>query len=144
VLEAIWSAWSPEGRKRSKAKAKIEAQLGALAKKHSLKAIESAAIAFARDAKPEFHPALDRWLKDGKFENWEAETQPLPQDLTPDEWARAMRHWVDTSDWLAGHVSPAPDQPGCTAPETMLRHAAKLRPELADQINRNLLKDQAA
>jgi pyocin large subunit-like protein len=67
TLENIWQAWSPEGRKRSKAKAKIEVQLTALAKHHPLQAIERAAIAFARDAKPEFHPALDRWLKDGKF-----------------------------------------------------------------------------
>ncbi len=144
VLENIWQAWSPEGRKRSKAKAKIEVQLTALAKHHPLQAIERAAIAFARDAKPEFHPALDRWLKDGKFENWQEAAPTVQTDLTNDEWANAMRHWVGTDEWLAGHVCPAPDQSGCTAPEAMLRHAARLRPELAENINRNIEQRKVA
>jgi hypothetical protein len=55
-----------------------------------------------------------------------------------------MRHWVGTDEWLAGHVCPAPDQPGCTAPEAMLRHAARLRPELAENINRNIEQRKVA
>lgn len=144
VLESIWRAWSPEGRKRSKAKTKIAAQLTALAKKHSLKAIESAALAFAADAKPEFHPALDRWLKDGKFENWQAGSDAPSQDLTHDEWARAMRHWTDTLEWLADYASPAPDQPGCKAPANMLRHAAKLVPDRAERILANIEQRKVA
>lgn len=129
ALEEIWSAWSPEGRKRSKAKGKIAEQLRALAKRHDLQAIKAAAIAFAADQKPEFHPALDRWLKDGRFENWQAGQSAPPAEMTTEDWQRAMRHWVDTGEWLADHVSPPPSDPACTAPANMIRHALKLRPE---------------
>lgn len=129
TLDAIWSAWSPEGRKRSKAKAKIAEQLRALAKRHDLEAIKAAAVAFAADQKPEFHPGLDRWLKDGRFENWQAKASEPPAEMTTEGWQRAMRHWVDTGEWLADDVSPPPSDPGCTAPPNMIRHALKLRPE---------------
>lgn len=91
----------------------------------------------------QYAPAVVSWIADGVWRNWVPQVEPQ-QPLTEAEWATAMRHWVDTLEWLAGYMSPAPDEPGCLAPEKMLRHAAKLRPELADNINRNLLKDKAA
>lgn len=90
-------------------------------------------------------PDMHRWLSQERWQDVSpAETQAPQTELTHDEWIRAMRHWVDTTEWLAGHICPAPDQSGCTAPEAMLRHAAKLRPELADQITLNLPKDKVA
>lgn len=90
-------------------------------------------------------PDMHRWLSRDKWQDGDDAPAPLQaSELTEAEWVNAMRHWVDTLEWLAAGASPAPDQPGCLAPAKMLRHAAKLRPELADNINRNLLKDQAA
>jgi len=129
VLSEIWKAWSPEGRKRSKAKGKLVDQLKAISKRHDLEVVMAAALAFARDGKPEFHPALDRWLKDGRFENWAPNPAESLSDLTEDAWKRAMRHWVESGEWLAAHVCPPPDNPECKAPEAMIRHALKLRPE---------------
>jgi hypothetical protein len=84
-------------------------------------------------------PDMHRWLSQERWQDVApAETQALKTDLSHDEWTRAMRHWVDTTEWLAGHICPAPDQLGCIAPDPMMRHAAKLRPELADHINRNI------
>jgi len=92
----------------------------------------------------QYAPAIYSWLKDGVWKNWVADQPVTAAELTESEWINAMRHWVDTLEWLAAGASPAPDEPGCLAPAKMLRPAAKLRPELADHINRNLLKDQAA
>jgi hypothetical protein len=64
--------------------------------------------------------------------------------MTTEGWQRAMRHWVDTGEWLIADVSPAPDQPGCKAPAKMLRHAAKLRPDIADSLLSNLKLGAAA
>jgi biotin operon repressor len=89
-------------------------------------------------------PDMHRWLSRDKWQDVETETQPELTDLTPDQWSRAMRHWVDTSEWLPAHISPAPDEPGCKAPAPMLRHAAKLRPELASQITGNIAAHERA
>lgn len=89
-------------------------------------------------------PDMHRWLSRDKWQDAPVIKVETAADLTLDEWATAMRHWVDTREWLAGYISPAPDEPGCQAPAKMLRHAAKLRPELAEQINQNLQEDKAA
>lgn len=91
----------------------------------------------------QYAPAVVSWIADGVWRNWVPQVEPQTP-LTEAEWATAMRHWVDTREWLAGYISPAPDEPGCQAPLKMLRHAAKLRPELAEQINQNLREDKAA
>lgn len=145
ALGVIWQAWSPEGRKRSKSKAKLSAQIAALAKRYDLQAIQSAALAFARETDPHYQPALDRWLAGEKFESWLPDPQAsAPAEMTEAEWATAMRHWVDTGEWLASDASPAPDEPGCKAPAKMLRHAAKLRPDLAESLLANLKLGAAA
>ena len=92
----------------------------------------------------QYAPAIYSWLKDGVWKNWIPE-QALPaSEMTDAEWATAMRHWVDTGDWLVADVSPAPDQPGCKAPAKMLRHAAKIRSDLAGHILANLTLGAAA
>lgn len=92
----------------------------------------------------QYAPAIYSWLKDGVWKNWIPE-QALPaSEMTEAEWATAMRHWVDTGEWLASDASPAPDQPGCKAPAKMLRHAAKLRPDLAESLLANLKLGAAA
>jgi biotin operon repressor len=90
-------------------------------------------------------PDMHRWLTREKWNDVLPVTagEP-PAEMNEAEWATAMRHWVDTGEWLIADVSPAPDQPGCKAPAKMLRHAAKLRPELADRLLQNLKLGAAA
>lgn len=92
----------------------------------------------------QYAPAIYSWLKDGVWKNWLPEASLPASDMTDAEWATAMRHWVDTGEWLVADVSPAPDQPGCKAPAKMLRHAAKLDPDSAPQILANLKLGAAA
>lgn len=95
----------------------------------------------------QYAPAIYSWLKDGVWKNWIPDQPVTVAEMTDAEWATAMRHWCDTGEWLAGEVSPAPDQPGCKAPANMLRHAAKLCPDFAESINANLkpsAREQAA
>ena len=143
ILGEIWEAWSSEGKKRSKAKGKIADQLKALSKASDLQAIKAAAIAFARETEGKFHPALDRWLAAGKWENWAAAEAPALQAMTEQDWQRAMRHWTDTGDWLASDICPAPDQPGCTAPAGLLVYAAKIVPDKANEILANAKRSAA-
>lgn len=91
----------------------------------------------------QYAPAVVSWIADGIWRNWAPQVEPQ-EPLTDAEWATAMRHWCDTLEWLAGYLSPSPDEPGCLAPEKMLRHALKLRPELADKIKQNIQEDKAA
>jgi DNA-binding Lrp family transcriptional regulator len=92
----------------------------------------------------QYAPAIFSWLKDGVWKNWIPEQAVAASDMTDAEWATAMRHWVETGDWLVSEASPAPDQPGCKAPAKMLRHAARLRPDLADSLLANLKLGAAA
>lgn len=96
-----------------------------------LKAIEAVA-AKQRNAEGfvENLPDMHRWLARDKWQDVlpPAEAEPAAE-ITIEDWQRAMRHWVDTGEWLADHVSPPPNDPGCTAPANMIRHALKLRPQ---------------
>lgn len=96
-----------------------------------LKAIEAVA-AKQRNAEGfvENLPDMHRWLARDKWQDVLPSSEPAPAaEMTTEDWQRAMRHWVDTGEWLADHVSPPPGDPACTAPANMIRHALKLRPE---------------
>lgn len=150
AFEEAWKLYQSCPHKAGQTKKLAKAQWSKAVKRASgsepiLKAI-AATLAKQRKAEGfiESLPDMHRWLSRDKWQDAPVIQVETAADLTADEWATAMRHWVDTREWLAGYISPAPDEPGCMAPANMLRHAAKLRPELADDINRNLLKDQAA
>jgi hypothetical protein len=91
----------------------------------------------------QYAPAIYSWLKDGVWKNWTPEAELPAAQMTDAEWATAMRHWCDTGEWLVT-ASPAPDHAGCQAPAKMLRHAAKIRPDLAERILKNLKLGAAA
>lgn len=98
-----------------------------------------------REEEGQYAPAIYTFLQKGAWRGWlPGEASERPADMSEDEWKTAMRHWVDTGEWLVADVSPAPDQPGCRAPAKMLRHAAKLDPTHADQILANLKLGAAA
>ena len=74
-------------------------------------------------------PDMHRWLSQDRWEDAAPPIPESPSDLTAEEWKRAMRHWVETGEWLAADICPPPNDPDCKAPEAMIRHALKLRPE---------------
>lgn len=77
----------------------------------------------------QYAPAIYTFLNKGVWKNWAGDQASAPAEMTTEGWQRAMRHWVDTGEWLADYASPPPSDRGCTAPANMIRHALKLRPE---------------
>lgn len=141
VLDEIWSVWSKTGRRRSKAKSLIANQLKAISKSYDVELVKKAALAFARDQDPEYHPALDVWLKGRKFENWDGQADaPTVKQLDKAQWQNAMRFYCEEQTWMADFVSPAPHEPGCLAPQNMLAHAEKIFRDRGDEITANLIK----
>lgn len=69
AFEALWAAWPAKGRERSKAKAKVFDQFKLAAAAPGGDAIVASAKAWLRGKDPAFTPALDRWLRDGKYEH---------------------------------------------------------------------------
>jgi hypothetical protein len=89
-------------------------------------------------------PDMHRWLSRDKWADALGQAAPAERtEMTEAEWATAMRHWCDTGEWLVPG-SPAPDQTGCRAPAKMLRHAAKICPDMAGSILANLKLGEAA
>lgn len=69
AFEALWAVWPTKGRERSKAKAKVFDQFKLAAAVPGGDAIVASAKAWLRGKDPAFTPALDRWLRDGKYEH---------------------------------------------------------------------------
>lgn len=150
-FEAAWKLYQSCPHKAGQTKKLAKAQWPKAVKRAGgseviLKALASVA-AKQRSAEGfvENLPDMHRWLSRDKWADTPGqEALSERAEMTEAEWATAMRHWVDTGDWLASDASPAPDQPGCKAPAKMLRHAAKLRPDLADRLLQNLKLGAAA
>ncbi|MAL99429.1 MAG: hypothetical protein CL583_13385 [Alteromonadaceae bacterium] len=73
----------------------------------------------------QYAPSIYSWLKNGVWKNWVGEAKQN-STLTEEDWAAAFRIYVEGGGWPITAFSPAPHEPGCTAPAKMLRHAAKL------------------
>lgn len=126
-FDRIWSAWSSEGRKRSKAKAKCRDALRAATKRASLADIERGALRFAGEQAAAYHPALDRWLRDGKWEHWLApqpDHQPAGLPADPGELAEICARYIETDIWPARY-GPPPHEPGCVLPQGWLMRIAQ-------------------
>ena len=65
-FDELWAIWPAKGRERSKAKALVLEVFRKAASKHPSEAIVASARAWLRGKDPQYTPALDRWLRDGK------------------------------------------------------------------------------
>lgn len=125
TFDLIWSAWSQTGKGRSSAKSKCLAALKAQAKKSDAETISKAAVIFAKSTDGQYHPALERWLRDGKWENWIGNDRSAPAINTLDDWTKAARDYVDLEIWDRARFGPAPHEPNCQADDRLLRGIAR-------------------
>ena len=125
VFDDIWAAWSRTGKKRSKSKAKCREALNRQIKKSDPDTLRRAALMFAKSTDGEWHPALERWLAGGQWENWigDDRTPEQPSDLKLEDWQAAARDYCELEVW-PHRYGPAPHEPGCLAPVGLLKSIA--------------------
>jgi hypothetical protein len=110
AFDKLWSIWPAKGRERSKAKVKVLDQFRLSAKKPGGMAVVDAARAWLRGKDPQYVPALDRWLRDGKFEHH------LPKPVTAHDLQDRADTWAELNIWRA-EWGPDPSQHGYTGPQ---------------------------
>ena len=111
LLERLWQGASPLMRKRSSRK-KVAAEAHRLAKAgRDLSTVAAALeryVAEDEDVKAGLgQPALDRWLRDERFEAWLAE---------PIDWPGWIALWRQSRGWNEQHLGPPPDSPNHRIP----------------------------
>lgn len=120
AFDRIWAAWSSAGRGRSKSKANCKAVLKRLSKANDLEVITNAAVYYAKLTDGQYHKGLHLWLSGGFWEQWTAKSVEQPAEMTREDWALAMRQFVDEGEWPIPAISPPPTDPDCKAPADML------------------------
>lgn len=121
LFEAAWKAY-PHVKGRS-------SKQDTLAKWRRLtdaqrEALPRAAAAYAKDGRePKMDcgaPAMDRWLKGGKFEDWiGSEPGAGGADWPDSRWLVAVGLWRSEGAW-GESLGPPPGQPGCRVPPHLL------------------------
>jgi DNA-binding transcriptional ArsR family regulator len=119
-FEALWSAWPAQGRQRSKAKAKVLEQFRACASKHDPEQILNASRRWLRGQAPEFVPALDRFLRDGRYEHGLPQGNVVALPTAAPDWSAAIRAWLDNRGWPP-ELGPRPHEAGYTGPLEPIR-----------------------
>lgn len=121
-FEALWALWPAKGRQRSKAKAKVFDQFKHASAAHDPEQIVNASKLWLRTISPEFAPALERFLRDGRFEHH----MPRGNVVAIDSGNREPNWPVVLADWLANKgwpeaLGPKPHEPGYRGPLEPLR-----------------------
>lgn len=125
-FDGLWKLWGDTGRKRSKAKDLCLKQFAKAAQNHPAPHIVEAAQAFVTKQKPDFVPALDRWLRDRRFEHFLPQAAQLPLEPVsgaeandcngvPVDWVAAGERYRKTGRW-SGRLGPRPDELGYRGP----------------------------
>jgi len=130
----IWNMWPGEGRIRSKRKDLcLDAMVRALGDRQPAMMVEAVRRFVRTLENRKFTPALDRWIRDGKFEHFfpNAEIHELPFSNSPndDDWRAAVRRWVDDGYWPSSRLGPAPNQVGYRGP---IKPLEDILPELGN------------
>lgn len=120
-FEALWAMWPAKGRVRSKAKAKVLEQFKRTCDKHEPEAILNATKLWLRTITPDYAPALDRFLRDGRFEHHlpSGNVVSIASRDGPD-WPAILSDWLETGAWKPA-LGPTPDQPGYRGPLEPIR-----------------------
>lgn len=131
---AIWNMWPGEGRIRSKRKDLcLDAMVRALGDRQPAMMVEAVRRFVRTLENRKFTPALDRWIRDGKFEhffpNAEIHELPFSNSATDDDWRAAVRRWADDGYWPSTRLGPAPNQVGYRGP---IKPLEDLLPSLGD------------
>lgn len=114
AFEDLWNLWPRAGRERSRSRSQVLDQLRKSAKNRPILDIVAAARAFVAKQNPDFVPALDRWLKQGRFEHFmpkdlaeraagsapvSAASVPTAKDGTVVDWDAAVARYVRSGIW---------------------------------------------
>lgn len=121
-FEALWSIWPAKGRQRSKAKAKVFDQFKHAAITHSPEQIVNASKLWLRTTSPEFAPALERFLRDGRYEHHLPRGNVVSIDSAQREpdWPTILADWLANKGWPS-NLGPKPHEPGYRGPVEPLR-----------------------
>lgn len=114
-FDSLWASWPAKGRERSKAKAKVLEQFRISARNTAAADIVASAAAWLRGKDPQFTPALDRWLRDGKYEHNLPSNTAAAAARTEGDWPANLRAWLDTGAWRPAW-GPTPDKRGYRGP----------------------------
>jgi hypothetical protein len=118
-FEALWSMWPAAGRTRSKAKAKVFDQFKRACDKHQPEQILNATKLWLRTITPEFAPALERFLRDERFEHHMPRGNVVAMSSEPN-WPVILRDWMANKGWPA-NLGPKPHEPDYRGPLEPLR-----------------------
>lgn len=120
-FETCWKAY-PHVRGRS-SKSKALAQWRRLPRDQRA-ALPSAIARYAAEGRePRADcgaPALERWLRDGRFADWIAGPDTAAPSTPPCPWRHRARLWKGNRYWES-EWGPRPGQPGCECPDEVLR-----------------------
>lgn len=120
AFEGLWSIWPAKGRMRSKAKAKVLEQFKKAAEKHDPDRIIAASKLWLRTIDQEFTPALERFLRDGKYEHHLPSGNVVSLRPAEPDWSKAMADWLANKGW-SKDLGPSPDKPDYAGPLEPLR-----------------------
>lgn len=118
-FEALWALWPAKGRQRSKAKAKVFDQFKHASAAHDPEQIVNASKLWLRTIAPEFAPALERFLRDGRFEHHLPRGNVVAMTTQPD-WPTALADWLANKGWPEA-LGPKPHEAGYRGPLEPLR-----------------------
>lgn len=121
-FEALWSIWPAKGRQRSKAKAKVFEQFKHVANAHDPEQIVNASKLWLRTIAPEFAPALERFLRDGRFEHHlpRGNVVSIDSGQREPDWPTLLADWLANKGWPE-NLGPKPHEPGYRGPLEPLR-----------------------
>jgi len=118
-FSALWGAASDMMRKRS-SKKKAEAAYRVVCTRTDPTTVLNALLGYLQndeDVKRGMgQPALDRWLRDGRWEAW-ASTPAT--ERTDDQWRAIVSLHSQTGRW-SDELGPRPGEPGCMVPPHFL------------------------
>jgi hypothetical protein len=119
----LWAAATELMRRRGKSRDKVWREWAVAVKRLEPRMIVAALRRYVREdadvQRSMGQPGLHLWLKDRVFEQW-LDQQADTSAITDERWARFVQLWMAGSPWSA-ELGPAPDQPGCLVPSSVLR-----------------------
>lgn len=117
----IWNLWPGQARVRSKSKAQcLETLKRACGQRQPAMMVEAVRRFVKTIDNPKYVPALDRWLKDGRFEHFlpadNVHQLPLREGV---DWQAVLNRWREDRHWPRTAGDP-PDHPGYAGPVDLL------------------------
>lgn len=121
AFDVLWALWPAKGRERSKARDKVRDAFAKAVEHRPPELLIEAARKFVAKTEAQYVPALNRWLEQGRYENF----LPVDQAKQPGlfdsdaQWAARLKVWLTNGSWPQD-AGPKPDEPGYSGPADQL------------------------